>query len=123
MPDRLRTLAVMYLGTITAVSGSSVNNRSQTSGKFAIDGIWPRLLFVTPTASGVTFRVRMGGYDSATVSTPTLDATTDDFGVAEQTSQQFETPRPYGKNTVVAIYGDGGAGAVKVYGLLGDARS
>ena len=114
---------MVYLGTITALNGSSINNVNQASNSFLIAGFWPRLLFVTPVASGVTFRTTLGSYNSNAISSPTFAATASDYGIAEQTAAQLSTPNPPGLNTVAAIYGDGGGGIVTIYGLFGPAQS
>ena len=78
-----------FLGTIVAASATSVNNR-ETAAAFNIDGFWPRLLLVTPSASGVTFRVAISAYNSLSNASPTFVAGSGDFGLAEQT---IATPR------------------------------
>lgn len=114
---------MLYLGTITVVSGSSVNNASQISGAFDIQGLWPRLLLVTPSSGATAFYIAFGSYDRSSVPVPTFAATTNDFSVGLSTSVQITAPLPPGRNTVVAIYGQGGGGAVSVYGLWGQAQS
>lgn len=106
---------MIYLGTIVAPSGSSANNTT-TATPFTIYPTYPRVAVVTPTASGVTFHVAVGTGSS-------LAATTDDLGVAEQTTSQFQCPAGNPNATVVAIRGAGGSGSCQVYGLYGPAQS
>ena len=103
------------LGTVVATNGASVNNTT-TGTPFTIPPSWTYIVVITPTASGVTFRVRVSVGSG-------LAAGTTDYGVGEQTTVQFPCPRGFNVDTVVAIYGDGGGGNVRVLGNWGLAQS